>query len=254
MKPVVRAVRLSGCVMLLNGLFLLLPLRAAAQPQFQAGGGFTLAFPQDEFKENVDAVGIGGSGHFAYRFGGSPFLVGLAGGFWIYGSDTWSAPFINAVPVTVDVTTTNSIVRGDLMLRVQPQTGTLRPYIDGFLGFNYLSTSTSVKDQSDNEDIASSTNYDDSAFGAGFGAGVMVCVHDASAGNPDGGLQSVLVDFGVRSLRGGEAEYLKKGSIQSKEGGGFSYDVFRSATDMVTFHLGVTFDFTIRTAGARDSD
>jgi hypothetical protein len=59
------------------GLAFCLVLDAAlsAQPRFQAGGNFTLAYPQREFSRNVDAVGIGGSGFFAYRFGRTPFLA-----------------------------------------------------------------------------------------------------------------------------------------------------------------------------------
>jgi hypothetical protein len=55
----------------------------------------------------------------------------------------------------------------------------------------------------------------------------------------------VLVDFGVRSLKGGEAEYLKEGSI-TRQNGKVRYEAFKSETDMVTYHLGVSFDFIIR--------
>ncbi|MCK7472476.1 MAG: hypothetical protein MZV49_00505 [Rhodopseudomonas palustris] len=49
------------------------------------GRQFLPAYPQKDSKENVGNIGIGGTGHFAYRMGQSPFLVGFAAGFWIYG-------------------------------------------------------------------------------------------------------------------------------------------------------------------------
>jgi hypothetical protein len=122
----------------------------SAQPQFQAGGNFSLAFPQKDFKKNIDKIGFGAAGHFAYRFGNSPFLAGASLGFWIYGSQTRAVPFPGVEEVTVDVTTTNSFVMGHLMFRVQPQSGPLRPYIDGLVGFNFFNTSTDISSQDSN--------------------------------------------------------------------------------------------------------
>jgi len=51
------------------------------------------------------------------------------------------------------------------------------------------------------------------------------------------------VDFGIRSMKGGEAEYLKEGSITEDANGNFVYDVQRSTTDLLTWHLGVVFTF-----------
>ncbi|MDM7926330.1 MAG: outer membrane beta-barrel protein [bacterium] len=234
-------------------LFLAFSVTASAQPQFQAGGGFSLAYPQKDFKENVDNIGIGGTGHFAYRMGQSPFLVGFAAGFWIYGSETYETPLISSVPVWVDVTTTNSIMAFDLFLRVQPQSGPVRPYVDLLGGFNLLSTSTSIEDQGwdDDDDIASSNNFNDAAWGWGFGGGLMFRVYNGVARGRQDGLDAVYVDLGVRSMRGGEAEYLKEGSIEALDNGRFKYDVKRSETDMVTWHLGVNFDFTVNGSSGR---
>jgi hypothetical protein len=217
-----------------------------AQPQFQAGGNFSLAYPQREFKDNIKNTGIGGAGHFAYRFGQSPFLVGAALGFWIYGSETNEVPMIQDVPVMVDVTTTNSIISGHLLFRIQPQSGMLQPYIDGLFGFHYLNTTTDISSQNswhdDDDEIASSTNFDDAALSYGFGGGLMISVYDAVARGREGNLQAVAVDMGVRYIQGGEAEYLKEGDIQKNPN---RPSPSRSKTDLTTFHVGVSFDFTI---------
>jgi len=220
---------------------------ASAQPQFQAGGNFSLAYPQKDFKKNIDNVGIGGAGHFAYRFGRSPFLAGASFGFWIYGSHTRSVPFNEYVnEVYVDVTTTNSFVMGHLIFRVQPQAGPVRPYIDGLLGFNFLSTSTEISSEDSDWDrdnkIAGSNNSNDAASNIGFGGGLMVRVYDAASRGREGGLQGVFVDLGIRSLKGGKAEYM---TVREQEEGKFVFDRYKSETDLVTYHLGVSFDFAI---------
>jgi hypothetical protein len=232
-------------------LLLSFAVTAAAQPRFQAGGFFSLAYPQNDFKKNIDNIGIGGSGQFAYRLGQSPFLVGLVGGFWIYGSDTYETTLIPSAPVWVDVTTTNSIIAFDLLFRVQPQTGPVRPYLDLLGGFNWFNTSTSIKAQNDDEDIASSNNLNDAAWGWGFGGGLMFRVYNGTARGREDGLDAVSVDLGVRSMRGGEAEYMKEGGIEALDNGKFKYDIRKSETDLVTWHIGVNFDFTIRGSEVR---
>jgi hypothetical protein len=47
---------------------------------------------------------------------------------------------------------------------------------------------------------------------------------------------------GVRYLRGGRAEYLRKGSIREVNGS-VVYDVFSSRTDVLAVQAGVTFRF-----------
>jgi hypothetical protein len=223
----------------------------SAQPQFQAGGNFSLAYPQKDFRKNIDNVGIGASGHFAYRFGRSPFLAGASLGFWIYGSQTREVPFPGVEEVTVDVTTTNSFVMGHLMFRVQPQAGPVRPYIDGLLGFNFLNTSTDISSQDSDWEgsnkIAGSNNSSDIASNYGFGGGLMIRVYDAVAHGREGGLQAVFVELSIRSLKGGKAEYMKEGSIR-EENEHVVYDKYKSETDLVTYHLGVSFDFTIHSS------
>ena len=122
-----------------------------------------------------------------------------------------------------------------------------------FGGFNLLSTSTSIEDQGwdDDDDIASSNNFNDAAWGWGFGGGLMVRVYNGISRGREDGLDAVYVDIGVRSMRGGEAEYLKEGSIESAGDNKFKYDVRRSETDMVTWHIGAAFDFTIHGSSGR---
>ena len=121
----------------------------SAQHRIYTGGNFTLGFPQNDFAENVDNIGFGATGLFLYNFPRSPLSIGGSLNFLIYGSETYEEQLIGGVPVFVDVTTTNNIVMGHLLLRLQPPRGPFLPYVDGLLGFNYIWTRTSIEDQDD---------------------------------------------------------------------------------------------------------
>jgi hypothetical protein len=219
-------------------------LAGIGQSRFYAGGHLTLGLPQNTFKENVEDNGFGLTGYFGYRLPGSPFIIGGTGGFLIYGSETREEPFSTTIPdVMVDVTTTNSIILGHLLFRVQPPAGKVLPYAEGLLGFTYLTTDTRIEDQGDNEEIATSKNFDDITFSYGIGGGLMIPVYRPSREKAEkDGLFGVFIDINIRYLRGGEAEYLKEGSIR-RSGGVVTFDITESRTDLVTVHLGVSFAF-----------
>ena len=116
--------------------------------------------------------------------------------------------------------------------------------MDGLFGFSYLFTETKIKDESDLEEIASSTNFDDFTYSYGAGGGVMIQVFDGTKKLPaDAGFAPIiLIDLRIRYLIGGEAEYLKEGSI-TRENGQLFYDVSKSDTDLMTLHIGVVLEF-----------
>ncbi len=215
-----------------------------AQTRFQAGLNLKLGFPQSEFKENVDNVGFGAAGQFGYHIPQSPFSIGANAGFIVYGSETREEPFSTTIPdVYVDVTTTNSIFNGHLLFRVQPQEGFLRPYLDGMIGFNYLFTSTEIKNQhsfAEEDNIASTTNQDDFTSSYGGGGGLMIKVYEGF--NKNNSLYEIFVDIGIKYLVGGEAEYLKEGSITRKNNKVY-YDLNKSTTDLLNFHIGAAINF-----------
>jgi hypothetical protein len=215
-----------------------------AQTGLQGGMGFLVGIPQQDF---ADQVGTGGGfgGEFLYSPSSSPLALGISLNYLIYGSETRREPFSTTIPdVEVDVTTTNSIVLGHLLLRAQTKEGPIQPYLDGLLGFDYLFTETSIHDDDwddddydDDDEIASTTNFDDTAFSWGFGGGCMIPVWENEMGTV-----SVLVDLQGHYLRGGEAEYLKKGSIR-RENGKVTYDVSKSETDLLLIKVGASVRF-----------
>ena len=55
---------------------------------FEAGINFLLGQPKGEFKENVEDLGFGIGGMFAFRPGNSPVMIGLDVEYMLYGSET----------------------------------------------------------------------------------------------------------------------------------------------------------------------
>ena len=229
----------------LLSLVLLLFFRgtSSAEERFQTGGHFILGFPQGEFRSNADRIGLGGDFYFAYHVPRSILSAGISIGFSIYGRETREEPLSPTIPeMIVDVSTTNSIVLGHLFLRLQPRTGMFRPYLDGLVGFHYLTTDTTIHDNCDGDGDITSNNHNDLAFSYGAGAGTQVTLIQGIRQDNKQRLFSMDLDIGIRYLRGGEAEYMKKGSIH-REIDGVIYDVYRSRTDLVKAYIGLNFSF-----------
>lgn len=211
---------------------------------FDIGGSFDIAVPKGEFGDNVDNNGYGFSIEGLYRpIPLVPFKFGLELGYMRYGREERDAPLSTTIPeLTVQVNTSNNIALGHLLFRLQEDFGILAPHLDGLLGFTYLYTETSVEDvsDSDNEEIFSSKNADDFALSYGFGGGLMIKVYDAGKLSVD--LMKVYIDLKVRYLYGGEAEYLKEGSISRRDGVA-SYNALTSETDLMLYQIGVVVSF-----------
>jgi hypothetical protein len=229
-----------------------------APPTGSGGIGFEFAIPHGEFRDNVDNTGYGVSVFLMVWIPGTPVAIGGSGGVVEYGSEKRETPWSTTIPdVFVDVTTTNKLASGHLFLRLQPTSGFFRPYVEGLIGLNYLWTRTSVKDQGDGEEIAGTTHLSDLTFSYGVGAGITFRVWSPQVQGPldedaeellntDASAEEGLESFGlfvdVRYLKGGEADYLTKGSIQIEDGE-VEYDVRHSRTDMVSIRLGISVSF-----------
>lgn len=213
-----------------------IPGHSQAQ-NWEASFDFMLGAPQGDFSNNVNALGYGIDLLGAYQITDSPIALGMDLGFLIYGTSRRSEPFSPNIPeVTVRVNTTNNIAFGHFLARIQPGEGRIRPFIDGLIGFNYLFTESTIRDERTNEDIAGSTNFDDITFSSGIAAGAKFHLFETI--EPESGrLIRIYLNLRTRYLMGGEAEYLKRGSIRS-DNGNLLYDVERSRTDILTFHLG----------------
>jgi hypothetical protein len=214
---------------------------------FQGGINLLVGIPQGAFKDNVNRVGVGVGVNIGLAPAGYAYMIGAEFGFMNYGTENREEPFSTTIPdVTVNVETQNNFALAHLLVRLQPNTGFLRPYLEGALGGNYLFTKTTIQNQGkSNEEVASSTNLDDFAFSYGGGAGLLISLYER--GNEETTddkqpIKGVLLELRGRYMAGSRAEYLKEGSIR-REGGKVIYDVTKSQTDLLTLQLGVAVRF-----------
>lgn len=184
----------------------------SGQVSFRAGAGI----PLGSFGENV-----GTGGGLSLFIGGYlddlPLTIGLDVGYVGYGRSMETAPLSQSVGprVNVEVETQNSILQPHLLLRLQPKTGRVRPFVDGLVGFRYLYTRTSARGRSvfgaPEDAFASTTNFDDFAFSAGTGAGIDLRVYQQD--DPAKDVRTMSIHLGVQYLWGQEAEYLAEGDL-----------------------------------------
>ncbi len=171
---------------------------------------------------------------FTSHIGGTPIAVGWELGYLQYGKETRRLSLTPAVPeVLSDVNTTNHFVQTHALVRLQPQTGRVRPYAEGLLGFRYVFTRTSFRNP--DEGSSGSTLLGDLTPSAGAGGGVAV----ALVSGPDATLN---LDLGIRYFTGADVEYLTKGAVNRHEGG-VTLEPTRSAVDLLSLHVGLAVDF-----------
>ncbi|MCF8266680.1 MAG: hypothetical protein K9I69_01270 [Ignavibacteriales bacterium] len=196
------------------------------------------ASPQGEFRKNVDRLGYGIQldATFFSPDKVRPVAFGININYLVYGEENESRPLSLTIPdVRVDVSRKNSMLNFQLLTRLSPFSGTVRPYLDVFGGGAYIYTSTSVDSEVDDRDVFESNNFDDFAWTYGYGAGLLFRVAENL-----GDVRRLFVDLRVRSNYSSEAEYLKEGAvIINSANGNVSYNVSTSKLDYLSFHIGV---------------
>lgn len=171
---------------------------------------------------------------FTGRIGRTPVAVGAELGYLQYGKETRRLSLTPAVPeVLTDVNTTNHFLQTHALVRVQPQTGRVRPYVEGLVGFRYVFTRTSFRNA--DEGRSGSTLLGDLAPSAGAGGGVAV-------GLVSGSEATLNLDIGLRYFTGGDVEYLTKGAVVRHEDA-VTLETTRSPIDLVSLHIGMAVDF-----------
>jgi len=209
----------------------------ASAQRIEFGIDFTAVVPVGDFSKNVTNNGYGVGGQFLVGLGKTPLFVGVDAGFTTYGSREHKEPISETIPeLLVKVRTNNNITLTHLLLRAQPHTGNVRPYVDGLIGFKYLFTDTTILNDSTGEELTSTKNLSDLVFSYGFGGGVQVRLARIGR-NGD-----LCLDGKVRYLRGSKADYLREDSVIRQNGNVF-FDVLSSRTNVVSVQAGVTFRF-----------
>lgn len=215
-------------------------------------------YAQNSFEDNLDRPMPGLIFSFGGRTPNLPLYLGTEIGWMSYGFDNYldlqfPSSTNNAVPATlVNVATKNSILLTHLVARVVPLETILAPYIEGLLGFKYITTGIDVESEvlfdDDGEIIingedrimTSSTHYS-FPVSYGFGAGFNIQIYEGQLGYNSANT-TISIHAGVQYLFGSKADYLTENSIQPEENR-IRFEQVESNTDMlipkVAFRVGM---------------
>lgn len=208
---------------LLTLAFLMLIFTSRAQ---MGSLSFALGLPQNDFKENTDAVGFGGDLSVAFPFQkGVPIYFGVDINYMVYGlnstDETLSAqittssgqPLGNPIQIPLRIVNTNSIFGTHLFLRAQAPFEIIQPYGEALFGFRYISTNVKIRDLSDDnrwsgdpddDIILRETVLDDWILSYGFGGGFFIKVGPA-----------IYIDLRANFFRGQRAQYFDGSDTES---------------------------------------
>jgi opacity protein-like surface antigen len=233
--------RSAALVAAAGALFAAAPLAAQSPEPLQpirgyGGAGFLIATPAGEFDDYV-GTGWGLGGNFTFNLD-SDGIVGLrlGAGFVNYGRETKRVCFSQTVGcrIEVDLTTNNNIFYGNIGPELTVPAGIIRPYVNAGIGFAYFATTSTVEDISGagDDDIASTTNFDDVTFAWLAGGGLRIRL--SSGQNP------FHLDFGVQYHGNGEVEYLTEGGIEDNLDGSITLNPILSEANLLTFSIGAS--------------
>ncbi|AXJ02014.1 Outer membrane protein beta-barrel domain-containing protein [Cyclonatronum proteinivorum] len=224
---------------LLAGLFLFGFVEKAAAQEAEFALNFQIGVPQGDFGEKLDRTGYGISGMAGYRLPYSPLMLGIDAGFLTFGTDRRRVPISPTIPdVTVQVDNSYNMANFSFFTRLTGRDIRFRPYVDALIGFNYLYTDSTIRDRRTQEEVVSDTNFDDFAFAYGLGGGFRVLIWEGVAPQTS----RAYFNVNARYMRGGNAEYVRPGSIDTS-GGELTFDVLESRTDILNFNIGFTVNF-----------
>jgi hypothetical protein len=199
------------------------------------GGSFIAARTEGEFSDYVNG-GFGGQVNYIHQLDRDGWLgIRADAGLIVYGHERQRVPLSPTLGgrILVDLTTSNNIAFVGVGPQVGVPTGRLRPYVNGYAGYSFIWTQSSVSGTYDDEDFASTTNFDDGSFSYGGGGGIYIPVGPRSS--------RASIDIGVKYHNNGVAEYLREGDIEDHPDGSITLYPVRSDTDLLTFHIGFSF-------------
>jgi hypothetical protein len=195
------------------------------------------------FRQNLGKDGFSFDLWSGSRLGKSPFSVGLEVYYMIYGLRTRDEYLVTGVPLKVEVETDNNVLQGLVYLRCQPRSGRVRPYVEALAGLSYLYTSTGINGlEYPYDQIASDTNFDDLTVCVGGSVGMDIHLGGGRRNAAGQRSAETRLDFKVRYLVGGRAQYLRDDSIVY-DNGKFTYLYRESTTNLLSAQVGISVNF-----------
>jgi hypothetical protein len=153
-------------------------------------------------------------------------------GFLVYGSEKQQVPLVSRIQV--DITTTNTIGLFTFGPQLAIQSGPLRPYAHGFIGWSYFTTKSSLSgtnDDDDQDDYFTTEHARDGVVSVGGEGGFLIPIST--------GKTPVALDLGARYMHNGMTRYLAKGDIRDNPDGTVSYTMRETDTNLWIYRIGV---------------
>jgi hypothetical protein len=207
-------------------------------------GHVMVILPRGDFEKEFHSVGLGAGLDLGYVFMPMPLAVGLGGSWATYGEKTFRATFNDGFFERFgEATVTNSIVMINPFVRLQPNEGVFRPYIEFNAGMSFFNTSTSFKDVGTGNEIGSETKNLNVGFFYGTSGGIAFRVYTGKADENGEKSFQIYVDLRLRYLKGSTVKYYLADAMYfdnaSRE---IAFDAAKrrsSTTDMIVPFLGV---------------
>jgi hypothetical protein len=210
---------------LLATLLLIAPSALAGD----GGGSLVLGAPRGALGQEASVAG-GLAGHAVFPSHSPVVGLRLEGSWLLYGSETVRLPVARtAGRIQREVTTDNWIAQLGIGPQIVLPFPGVRPYVHGFAGVSYLSTTSQLRDP-DGFVSATSTNYDDTTFAYGGGGGLLIPLRG----------RGVSLDLGVRYVRTGSVRFLAEGDL-APAAGGVRAVPHRGHADVLEFRVGLAF-------------
>lgn len=268
-------VAMRRLILLLPATLLCLYALAQDKPDVPSGkqhrflAGFSLAFglPQAEFRNNLNAIGIGADAMFAWQSSTRlPVALGFDVGYMAYALHTQRQTLyaevksgntvVSTLEIPLRVETASTIVDPQCFLRFIAPTKKIVPFVDAIVGFSYFRTGTSIYDEStrrqlsteENGLISRDKNLDDWTLHYGCALGLQYEIKSTFA-----------VHLRCAYLFGGEAQYYSGKQTESWDiqltttpsdpnnlsAGDLDVNAtpYESRTDMVSIKAGITLLF-----------
>ena len=211
---------------------------SAGEDRWAVSFGADVRAPAGEFSDTGGGIRMSVDRRLAH----SVFSVGGEVVFLLYGQEHSPYSGVYRGRTLSSATTDHTSFNIAALLRAHRSTGKWRPYADVVFGTHTYRTTTSVdgtgstvcspQGACSTVGEVSSTQLSDTALAYGGGAGLMRTITKD---------QSTFLEFSIRYLRGGEAQYLTNGAIEREGNVIIHLDITRSRTDAVAVYLGIRF-------------
>lgn len=199
--------------------------------QGSLGGGIGLSVPTGDFRQAAEKNMFLLNAHLAFPLGRVPVIQGgFAFGYSVMGHNERTVP-VNTEYMDITegtLTTRSKVFSYHPLLRLNPLTGRIRPYVDGMVGFRQFSTTSKVTADGVEENISKERNETDVAFSTGWAAGLMYTFGDRA-----------YVELRMEFIDSGEATYVDPESVTISDQGLVGFSTKTSNTDVTNITAGI---------------